>query len=162
MASFFNLELDTTPPLISIIAPKYTVPGVETDILVISNEVLAEYQDVYVIDSSGKKYVLIFDHQGDQLSGKCNFNECSIGIATIYARAKDNVLNLSDIATATIDVRQSAKVFVTITEVRRDIPEQIITMPVVIALIQRDIVVTLATRETSLNEITRGIEVCIT
>ncbi|WP_100406686.1 hypothetical protein [Bacillus solitudinis] len=119
--SSFVLELDTTPPVIEIVAPTYTVSDAETEIIVDSNEILAEYQDIHIVDSSGKRHDVIFLYQGDYFYGKLIFNEFSIGIATIYVRVKDEVSNLSDLAKKTIDIKKSARLSLEVEEAVRSL-----------------------------------------
>lgn len=95
---FFTLELDTTGPNINIYMPNYTATSIETEIVIQSNEKLSEYQEIYILDSNRKRHDLIFEYHGDYLLGKLVMNNISIGIATIYARLKDDVNNLSNIA----------------------------------------------------------------
>lgn len=96
MSNFFMLELDTTGPQIEIFVPSYTLSYIETEIRIQSNENLALYQDIYIIDSKGKKRNYIFEHNGDHLLGKMTFNEYPSGIVTINARLKDDVDNFSN------------------------------------------------------------------
>ncbi|MDW7673790.1 MAG: hypothetical protein SCK28_04550 [Bacillota bacterium] len=119
--NFFILELDTTPPNISIIAPNYTVPNVETEIIIEGNEVLSQFQDIYIIDAKGTRHDVIFNYSNDKFIGRLIFNDFSIGIATVHARLKDEVLNLSDRVSKTIDIRMATKLILTIDEITREI-----------------------------------------
>lgn len=98
MSNFFMLELDTTGPQIDIYMPTYTLSYIETEIRIQSNENLALYQDIYIIDSKNERRKYIFEHCGDYLLGKITFNEYPSGIVTIYARLKDDVYNFSNTA----------------------------------------------------------------
>lgn len=122
MNSHFELELDTTGPEINIISPSYTTNAINDEVLVVANEPLADYQDIYMIDSQGAKHELTFEYDTNQYKGLVDFRNVSIGIATIYARVKDEVLNDSNTATASIDVRQTVQVFITTEESLREIP----------------------------------------
>ena len=106
----FTLELDTTPPQVSITAPHITVPGIYVEINVIANEDLDQWQEVYVIDSAGTRHDLTFQHQGDRLYGLYDFWNCEIGIATIYARVRDEVHNQSILTSHTIEIASEAPV----------------------------------------------------
>lgn len=161
MASFFMLELDTTPPAVSITVPNYTIPHVDTEIMVVANEPLDNFQEIYIVDSAGVRHDAIFEFQGDSFRGVVDFCDCALGIATIYARVRDEVHNLSEVAMATIDVKQAAKVFISITEKSREIAAREKTMPLTISENQRDIAITETTREVMLSEITRKIEVAV-
>lgn len=111
MASYFDLMLDTTGPIIAVALNSYTVQGVECDITILSNERLsAEMQNVYIADAAGKKHNLILTISADGMSytGTTNFNECAAGIATVYAQLQDDVGNLSNLASATINILPSS------------------------------------------------------
>jgi len=104
MSSYFILELDTTPPILEIIMPNYTIRFLETDIILSTNEDAMEFQDIYFIDSSGKKHSATFFQDNDVFTYKTNFSGFSIGIATLYCRLKDSVGNLSQEYSKTINV----------------------------------------------------------
>ena len=107
MASYFELTLDTTGPVVTFALNTFTVQGVECDITVLSNELLsAEAQTVYVIDAAGKKHNLILTISADGMSytGTTNFNDCAAGIATVYAQLQDDVGNVSNLASAAINI----------------------------------------------------------
>jgi len=109
MSNYFTLELDTTGPQIEIVAPTYTTPYANTEIIVEGDEQLMQYQnEIYLLDSSGVKHNLTFDHQGDRFYGVVNFNSVTIGIAEIHARAKDDVGNYSNTVKHYINVLTSS------------------------------------------------------
>jgi chemotaxis protein CheY-P-specific phosphatase CheC len=159
MANFFKLELDTTPPKVIITAPSYTVPHIDTEIIVSSNEPLDKYQEFFIVDSAGIKHNVIFDYLGDSFRGIVDFGNYALGIATIYARVKDEVHNLSELVTATINIRQPAAVFITIAELTRDIAADENIMPVKSLERQRLVTLIENTREVMLDEMIREIEV---
>jgi len=89
-------------------APKYTTREVENIITIESNEVLAQYQDVYVIDKNGDRHDYTFDRETDtELTGVIKFSNFPFGIATIYARLKDEVDNFSNVISASIEIKES-------------------------------------------------------
>lgn len=96
--NFFTLELDTTGPEIEIFMPNYTLPSIETEIIIQSNEQLSQYQEIYLIDSENKRYDFIFENRGNYLYGSTYFNNIAFGISTIHARLKDDVDNYSNTA----------------------------------------------------------------
>jgi len=121
MGSCFALELDTTGPQISIISPSYTVPNIITEIIIDADEPLADWQDVYVVDSKGKRHNLIFARHGNSLIGLVDFNICTIGIATLYATVRDEVFNLSAQISKAINIRQGAKLKAVINDRQRQV-----------------------------------------
>jgi hypothetical protein len=107
MPSYVTLELDTTSPTIEIFAPKYTTETITNVITIESNEKLAKYQDIYVIDSKGVRHDYTFEKDSDNTYvGIIRFNNYPIGIATIYARMKDEVDNFSNVATSSIEIKE--------------------------------------------------------
>lgn len=117
MSSYFTVTLDTTPPIIQIVAPQYTSVDLETEIRVLSNEPLLEWQNVYVEDSLGALHEYTFERVSDiELYGVVRFNECPIGIATIYCSLKDDVGNISSLYSKSINI-YAAKILQTNIEV---------------------------------------------
>ena len=117
MASSFELYLDTTSPNIRINAPQKTTYNIHTYIVIESNELLMEYQDIYIIDGNGTRHDVTFLYQDDKYFGDIVFNETySIGIATIYARLKDSVGNLSELASATFNIVETKYMILDIIE----------------------------------------------
>lgn len=104
MASYFTLELDTTPPLVEIFAPTYTVRGINNDVEVVANEELSLFQEIYIIDSLGVRHDLIFSHNGDRFVGVVNFEGYPVGSASLYATVKDTLLNQSYLVYEIIDI----------------------------------------------------------
>lgn len=104
MSNYFILTLDTTPPQIEIIAPTYTVADIENEIFVLANEALSKNHEIYIIDALGIRHDLTFSKRGDYFYGLVRFNMCAFGIATIYARVCDLVLNQSSTAIKTIEI----------------------------------------------------------
>lgn len=104
MASYFALELDTTPPLVEIYAPMYTVVGIDNEIEVVANEELSPYQEIYIIDNLGVRHNLIFHHEGDRFLGIVNFDGYPQGSAYIYAIVRDTLLNESHVSYGSIDI----------------------------------------------------------
>ena len=118
--NYFFLELDTTEPQINIYAPTSTSGGsndvgisgsayanrVQTEELRIeASEPLLEYQNIYCIDSSGKKHDMIFSRISDtEYVGEIMFSGYPYGIATIFAQMQDEVGNPSRLATFNINI----------------------------------------------------------
>lgn len=119
MSSYFTLTLDTTPPGIEITAPWYTTIHADTHIYIIANETLDIWQEIYIIDSAGQRHDFIFVHQGDRLYGVIKFSQVAQGIATIYARVRDTVHNVSALMSKAIEIKAGAKVFIFTAEAAR-------------------------------------------
>jgi len=159
MANFFKVELDTTPPSVSITAPSYTIPHIDTEIIITANEPLDKYQEFFIVDSAGTRHDLIFDYRGDSFRGVIDFWDYALGIATVYARVRDEVHNLSEIVMATIDIKKAAQVFITIEDTFKDIQITENIMPLAISQNQREVQISETTREVMLDEMTRKVEV---
>jgi len=159
MANFFKVELDTTPPSVSITAPSYTIPHIDTEIIISSDEPLDNYQEFFIVDSAGNRHDVIFDYRGDSFRGVIDFWDYALGIATVYARVRDEVHNLSEIVMATIDIKKAAQVFITIEDTFKDIQITENIMPLAISQNQREVQISETTREVMLDEMTRKVEV---
>lgn len=109
MSSYFYLTLDTTPPNVNVNAPNNVMPGIVSEIYVNASEPIAEYQDIYIVDSAGDRYDLSFQYQpeSNRYYGELNFHGYAIGLATIYARLRDNVDNLSSLVSKVIDIKSA-------------------------------------------------------
>lgn len=105
MNNYFTLTLDTTGPIINIIAPSYTTPQTSDEISIVANETLSTYQEFYIVDSAGVRHDLTFDYEGDRFVGLVSFSGYPFGTATIYARVKDEVMNISELVSKTISIR---------------------------------------------------------
>jgi hypothetical protein len=106
MASFFYINLDLESPKLEISAPNYTTQNIYNDIFIYSNEKLSDFQEIYIIDKNGARHDLIFAYDNNKFIGKVKFS-IPVGIATIYARLKDIVDNVSDLYSKTIEVKES-------------------------------------------------------
>lgn len=107
MSSFVIIELDTTPPQIEVYAPRYTTDAITNEITIESNEPLASYQEIYIIDSNGDKYDYTFEQKDeDTFVGIIRFNNIAMGIATIYVRMKDGVDNFSNVVSKAIEIKK--------------------------------------------------------
>ena len=104
MSAFFELRLDTTGPVAQIFAPSYTMIGMETEITVQADEELSPNHEIWVEDGEGKRFYLTFSRDGDKLVGLYNFNDFSRGMVTIWARVKDEVLNVSELVSKPINL----------------------------------------------------------
>jgi hypothetical protein len=118
MASFFSLQLDTTAPQIEIVAPSYTVYDEDNYIEIRSNEQLDQWQEIYIVDAAENRYDFTFLLNEDRtlLTGVVVFPQTmSSGIATMYARVRDEVFNVSLVASKTINIFPGLKIKINIT-----------------------------------------------
>lgn len=105
MTSWQYLELDTTAPTISLNIPSYTTRDILNYIEVISNEKLAlSGHEVYIIDTLGNRFNLNLSLNNNILYGYSQFNDYSIGPATLYAKVLDEVNNISNIQQKTFNI----------------------------------------------------------
>lgn len=105
MAGFFLLELDTTGPDIVVNSPNYTTKDNPLDIIVSADEDLLDgFQDFYIIDQYGERHDLILSYGEREYVGKITLSSFDNGIVTFYARVKDEVGNLSALASKAIQI----------------------------------------------------------
>lgn len=162
MSSFFELELDTTAPEVTVYSPNYTLPNIETEIIIESNETVDEWQDVYIMDSKGTRHDLIFLKSGEnQYTGKIYFSDYPLGIARIYAQLRDEVFNLSNIAIETIEIKPRARIFIISEEQARNIDLSEAIRNIDVEKYVRDLIVIDKTRVIEELENTRNIEVSV-
>ncbi len=102
MPSYFNLEKDTTAPLISVALPVYTHVNNYEYIRIESNELLSNIQDFYFIDSKGKRHDMTLEFHGTYFDGIFQFTDFPNGLITLYAQVFDEVLNPSVIYETTL------------------------------------------------------------
>ena len=108
MASYVIIDYDTTPPKLSIYAPNYTTKEIDNYITIKSDEPLAEYQDIYTIDSIGEKREYTFSRiDEDKLEGVIKFADYPLGIVTIYAKLKDTADNTSNVISYPIYIKET-------------------------------------------------------
>ena len=107
MASYIVIEFDRTAPEIEMFAPSYTTNEITTVITIEANESMSSYQEFYAIDNLGNRHIYTF-HQEDPNTyiGRIRFNTVPLGLVNLYARVKDEVDNISDVAMATIEVKE--------------------------------------------------------
>jgi paraquat-inducible protein B len=105
MAGFFILSLDTTPPEIDIYAPNYTTTTSEFEVVVKADEILSSgFQEFYIVDQQGTRHDYDFTYQNNQFVGKITLSAFDNGLVTFYAQVKDEVNNLSALATKSIQI----------------------------------------------------------
>jgi hypothetical protein len=104
---YILIELDTTGPRVEIHAPSYTNKSAKTPINIVANESLASYQEIYIMDAEGVRHDLTFLHSDNEFVGEMYFNDYPLGVTTIYARVKDTVDNMSNLASFSFYIRES-------------------------------------------------------
>lgn len=119
--SYVILTLDTTAPDVEVLMPNYTTMQARTEIRVVANELLAEWQEIYVIDSLDNRHDLNFRHEEKELVGIVVFEEYPLGISTVHARVMDEVGNKSSIAKKSIRILDAESLTVSLSESINDV-----------------------------------------
>lgn len=115
MTNNFLLELDTTPPEVSVVVDQRMVKDITYGALVSSNEQLDNWQDIYLIDKEGARHNLIFSHYGSSLEGEFTVNELAYGLAHLHINLRDEVHNAVEVTVPIyIDDQKQADVEVVI------------------------------------------------
>lgn len=148
MAASFVLELDTTGPVIKAFGPSYATTAYPETIIIESSEQLADYQDIYFIDSAGTRHDVIFSHDSTRMTGIVYFTLFSYGIATMYSRLMDDVNNLSNTAIYHVNILKSAELDITVSGTNRQVNS---------LEMQRIVLTTDETRKINIDENTRNI-----
>lgn len=161
--NYFVLELDTTSPVIEIQCPDYTTQREPLPIVIQAGEALDSWHDVFIIDSQGTRYNVILTLNGDRFEGYISFNDVHHGVATIFARTRDEVFNISNIAQKSILVLASADVFleISISEETADIALKEATMPILISEAIMALVSSEKTQDIETSESAREIELSV-
>lgn len=120
MASFFQLELDTTPPVLEIFSPNNASAREHTRIRVQADEMLSTYQNIYAVDDAGNRQDIVFNYGGTYFETDVTFNFDN-KLVTIVAQLKDTVDNLSDVVTKAIRIINGKPLTLSIDEQDREI-----------------------------------------
>lgn len=108
MTSYVLIELDTSPPIIEIFAPRYVTRDSLNTITITSSEPLSNYQDIYALDSYGTRVNFTLQKISDvEYTGIIQFGDFQIGIIQLYARMKDDVDNFSNVISIPIEIKLS-------------------------------------------------------
>jgi hypothetical protein len=106
--SYVVLTIDTTNPTVTIYAPSYTTQDVVNTITVEADEPIADYQDIYIVDSQSVRHDYVFAKEDENTYvGRVRFNDLPLGVHTMYARVKDDVDNYSNVAMKVFEVKES-------------------------------------------------------
>lgn len=119
MANFFELDLDTTGPELSVYGPGYAMKSGLTDIEVRANEKLSNNAEFYFIDSNGKRHDVIFKYNGDSFMGEVDFSLFPDGISIFYGQVKDEVFNLSPVVTHSLLIHKGSGASVQVRDMNR-------------------------------------------
>lgn len=110
MSNYFILNLDLDPPDLEIIAPNYTTPSQINEIKILSNEKLSQFQEIYSIDSLGRRKDYSFEFKETYYEGKIVFNEI-LGEVVLYAKLKDEGMNESLLYSKIIEVLKDSVLY---------------------------------------------------
>lgn len=113
------LTLDTTAPIIEVVAPSYANRQNQIEIKLKANETLSsEWQEIYVIDSEGVRHDLTLKYNAElnEYAGVTIFEGYPIGVSTIYARLMDEVGNISAQVSQTIKIVEPVILNITLSE----------------------------------------------
>lgn len=92
-SGILRLILDTTSPHITIKTLKHIEIGKGVHLRIMSNELLNNYQDIYVQDINGKTQSISLNYNGFEFTGDVVLNNLDIGSAQIIANVRDEVFN---------------------------------------------------------------------
>ena len=159
--NYFILELDTTPPVIEIESPDYTTKREPLPIIIQANEALDVWHDVFIIDSQGTRHDVILTLNGDKLEGFISFNDVHNGVATIFARTRDEVFNVSNIAQKSILVMAEVFLEILISEETADLQITEATMPIQLSEAVMALVSAEETQDIETGESAREIELSV-
>lgn len=92
MTSFFTVTLDTMAPGLIMTVPLWTLKTC-IPVIVQSDEPLDKWQEVYVLDSKGKRHDFTLAWEEYSLAGTIAFQEIASGIALLHVGVRDRVFN---------------------------------------------------------------------
>lgn len=95
--NFVEITLDTTAPSVEIFAPNTTTIDTDTLYRIEGNEPLENIQEFYFIDASGVRHDISLLYYGTYFEGTVSFDAFAEGMATLYVRLHDEVLNRSSL-----------------------------------------------------------------
>lgn len=104
MTSYIKVRLDTTSPLFSVYAPKYTTPDFDNPITVESNEPIGK-ADIWVIDAKGERTDYTLAMKGNNLEGTIQFTDYPTGITNLFVQLEDKVGNKSEPIQSIIEIK---------------------------------------------------------
>ena len=108
MSSFVYIELDTTPPEVQVYSPSYTTKDLINTIIIESNEPTSDARETYVVDSNGVRHEFTFKkEEANLLIGEISFFGFPMGTVTIYVRLEDEVGNMSELVSRSIEIKET-------------------------------------------------------
>lgn len=94
MASYFILELDTTPPVLTIEHSVVDTQSTDLYLRVTSNEELSPDHEIYLSDYSGKmSRFMLLNQNGHSLEGVLNLTGMLLDSLVLYVSVWDDVRN---------------------------------------------------------------------
>jgi hypothetical protein len=102
MAAFFELDLDTIGPALTVSTPMQAVTYSPQPVIVQANEVLAEWRETWAVDARGGRHDFVLTLDGEHLSGEIDMRGWPDGQVTIHAMVRDLVDNAAEAVTTTI------------------------------------------------------------
>lgn len=108
MSSFLTVNLDTTKPSVEIYAPEYVATNSIMEIMVMANEDLDIFQDIYM-SYEGVSVPLTFSQENNKFKGLVSLHGIPEGMLEISVQVRDVVHNLSDKVVKTVNALESKR-----------------------------------------------------
>lgn len=106
MSSFLTVNLDTTKPSVEIYAPNYVATNSIMEVLIVANEDLDIFQDIYM-SYEGVSVPLTFSQKNNKLKGLISLHGIPEGKLEISVQVRDVVHNLSDKVVKTVNALEN-------------------------------------------------------
>ena len=121
--NYVIIELDTTAPILEIFAPRYTTRDTVNNIVIKANEQIGKIEKLYVTDSRGVTRNLDFSLSNNVITGIVKLNDLAIGTAILSVQVSDTVLNLSQLYTHEIIIKDTLSHLKISTEIKSMTPK---------------------------------------
>ena len=106
MSSFLTVNLDTTKPSVEIYAPNYVATNSIMEVIVMANEDLDIFQDIYM-SYEGVSVPLTFSQENNKFKGLVSLHGIPEGKLEISVQVRDTVYNMSDKVVKTINALEN-------------------------------------------------------
>ena len=106
MSSFLTVNLDTTKPSVEIYAPEYVATNSIMEVIVMANEDLDIFQDIYM-SYEGVSVPLTFSQENNKFKGLVSLHGIPEGKLEISVQVRDTVYNMSDKIVKTINALEN-------------------------------------------------------
>ena len=106
MSSFLTVNLDTTKPSVEIYAPEYVATNSIMEVIVMANEDLDIFQDIYM-SYEGVSVPLTFSQENNKFKGLVSLHGIPDGKLEISVQVRDTVYNMSDKVVKTINALEN-------------------------------------------------------